>query len=67
MTDRHAGYIITLEQNIREDDSEATIAALKQIKGVLNVEPVVGDHRIAIAEARARMDLTQKLFDALEA
>ena len=35
MTDRHCGYIITLENDIREDDAEATINALRMIKGVL--------------------------------
>lgn len=55
MTDRHIGYIVTLEHDIREDDAAATIAALRQIRGVLNVTPVVSDaHVEMIAERRAR-------------
>jgi hypothetical protein len=41
MTDRHAAYLVTLEQPMREDDAESTIAALRHIKGVLDVRPVV--------------------------
>ncbi len=41
MTDRHLGYIITLEKGIREDDAEKTIEALKMIKGVIGVSPIV--------------------------
>lgn len=41
MTDRHTGYIVTLEEVIREDDAEKVINALKQIKGVIDVRPVV--------------------------
>lgn len=40
MDDRHAGYLITLTENIREDEAEATFAALRMIRGVLSVEPV---------------------------
>jgi hypothetical protein len=44
MTDRHAGYIVVLEKDIREDDAEETIlAALRMIKGVQSVQPIVAD------------------------
>ena len=52
MTDRHSGYIVTLAEDIREDDAEAVIAALKMIKGVIAVTPVVHDHAMLIAEQR---------------
>lgn len=43
MTDRHTAYIVTLEQPTREDDAAATVSALRQIKGVIDVRPVVSD------------------------
>jgi hypothetical protein len=43
MTDRHAGYLVTLASDLREDDAEATMNALFQIKGVIDVRPVVAN------------------------
>lgn len=63
MTDRHAGYIVVLERDLREDDAQATIAALQQIKGVLNVTPVVSDPELAIATIRAREEFLDRLYE----
>ncbi len=52
MTDRHSGYVVTLAKDIREDDAEAVITALKMIKGVVSVKPVVADVVMHIAEER---------------
>jgi hypothetical protein len=41
MTDRHTGYLITLDTPIRDDDSESLISAIKQLRGVIDVRPVV--------------------------
>lgn len=65
MTDRHNGYIVVLEKDIREDDAEATIAAIMQIKGVLKVVPQIADVESAIAESRAHRELLDKLFKVL--
>jgi hypothetical protein len=43
MTDRHAGYLVTLDHDIREDDAGEIIAALRMIKFVAAVEPVTTD------------------------
>jgi hypothetical protein len=53
MTDRHSGYIVVLEQDIREDDAQATINAIRMLRNVSTVEPIVGRPEIHIAEARA--------------
>lgn len=42
MTDRYSGFVVTLKEDMREDDAQATIGALRQIKGVVDVQPVVG-------------------------
>jgi hypothetical protein len=44
MTDRHCAYIVTLAKDIRSDDAEeGVLAALRMIKGVAAVEPVIAD------------------------
>lgn len=65
MTDRHAGYIVTLAENVREDDAEAIITALKMVRGVLSVEPVVADHQTAIGQSRADREWRDKLAKVL--
>lgn len=63
MTDRHSSYIVVLESDIREDDAEATLAALRQIRGVLTVEPVVASYEQHVAENRAMHAMRMKLYD----
>jgi hypothetical protein len=66
MTDRHAAYIVVLDSNIREDDARETVlTALRQIRGVLSVEPVIAGPDLHIAEMRARSELTKKLWSVL--
>ncbi len=62
MTDRYSGYVVILEDNIRDDDAQDTINAIKQIKGVLDVTPIVSDFATMIAEKRARIGLLQKMI-----
>jgi hypothetical protein len=63
MKDRHVGYAVTLESNMREDDAQATFDALRQIRGVLDVRPIVSTPEQTAAEARARRDMQEKFYD----
>lgn len=63
MTDRHAGYVVTLEQPIRDDNADPTINAIKQIKGVLSVEPIINDGDLDMKEMVARSRARSWLFD----
>lgn len=65
MTSRHAGYLITLKQELREDDAEATINTIKQIKGIATVKPVKMSIELQLAEERARVGIMQRLYEAL--
>ena len=63
----YKGFIVTLSDNIREDDAEAIINALHMIKGVVDVSPVCAnavDDRII--RLRVWHELTDKVFRALE-
>ncbi len=65
MTDRHNGYIVTLRSTMRSDDAEETITALKMVKGVIDVEPVVADPVSYIAATRERIRLREKILEFL--
>jgi hypothetical protein len=67
MTDRHAGYIVTLADDVREDDAQAIIAALGMVKGVLSVEPITADPRTFIAEARRDVEWASRIHDVVRA
>jgi hypothetical protein len=52
MTTRHAGYIVTLDDDIREDDAEAIIGAIRMIKFVQSVTPIEAGYSDVIARER---------------
>ena len=39
MTDRYDAFTVVLERNIRTDDAEPVLAAIRQLRGVLDVIP----------------------------
>ncbi len=62
MTDRHAGYIVTLEKNVREDDAYDFIHAIRMLRNVASVTPVVADPSLAIATERVRGEMRDKFY-----
>ncbi len=62
MTDRHAGYLVTLDRSIREDDAEAVLNALRMTRGVLTVTPIIDNLDIQMAYEKARMELGARLL-----
>lgn len=70
MTDRHTGYIVTLAKDIREDDAEATLTALRQVKGVLSVDPIIDEgmavYNGTMRERRRVLDLLWKLIEDVQ-
>ncbi len=65
MTDHHAGYVVILDRNIREDDAADTLNALRMVRGVQSVEPIVAGIETQIAESRARSRILGRLYDVL--
>lgn len=65
MTDRHAGYVVVLDDDIREDDAQFVINALRMVKGVVAVEPVAGDHQLLIAQQRVRAEARERVVALL--
>lgn len=66
MTDRHAAYIVTLDEDIRKDDAEAIINALRMVKHIIAVEPVVADFALGIAERRASNEWRKRIYNMLD-
>ena len=66
MTDRHAGYLITLAENLREDDAEQILTALRMVRGVLSVEPVRTGIDQQIAQSRADTVWRERIYKLLE-
>lgn len=65
MTNRHIGYVVTLEGPVREDDSEAALNAIRMIKGVVAVEPVIDNPGTQMAYQKAKYDIERRLWAAL--
>ena len=63
MTDRVGGFLVVLGEDVREDDAEATLVALRTIRGVVKVEPVVTGVHEAIARSRLAIELGRTLYE----
>lgn len=64
MTDRYAGFTVVLQEDIREDDAEFLLTALRMLKGVLEVRPIDSEFPNGmiseIRECRRIRDLMEK-------
>lgn len=63
MTDRVKGFTVTLGDDMREDDFEALLIALKMLKGVVHVEPTIVTAEDYFAYQRVRSEFRNKLYD----
>ena len=66
MTDRVNAFLVVLEQDIRLDDAEPIVDAIRHIKGVLSVTNQIVTSGDWVASQRAKAELTRRLFKALE-
>jgi len=65
MTDRYNSLVVVLEEDWRDDDCEALINAIYQLKGVASVEGNVSDPNTYIAREQAVYYWRKKLIDVL--
>ena len=65
MTDRIHSITVVLEQNVRVDDAERILDALRMVRGVISAEGNVADLDSHMAESRARTDLHKKMFEVI--
>jgi hypothetical protein len=68
MTDRHSGYVVVLAADVREDDAEeGVLNAIRMIRGVAGVEPVLADFGPqAIASMRRDREWSDALFKLIK-
>lgn len=62
MTDRVDAFTIVLDKDVREDDVEFILNAIRMIKGVMSVEPHIAD---ISSEGIGRMRMHAILWDAI--
>ena len=65
MTDRINYLTVALEKDTRDDDAEALLNAIRQLRGVADVKPNVVNSGDWLAETRVRQDLADKLWAVL--
>lgn len=65
MTDRIHSITVVLEENLRVDDAERILDALRMVRGVISADGNIADPDSHMAEVRARTDLHQKMFDVI--
>ena len=65
MTDRVHSLTVVLDVNYRDDDVKALIAAIRHLRGVIDVTPHVADVVSHMAEQRARTQLQDAIRDVL--
>lgn len=66
MTTRLKGFIVALELDIRDDDAESIMEAIRHLRYVLDVQPVTANSEDWINRTRVRRELQAKILDALE-
>lgn len=62
MTDRIHALTVVLEKDVRDDDCEPLINAIRQMRGVADVTTHVSDPSSYMAEIRAKHELGQKVL-----
>jgi hypothetical protein len=65
MTDRIKGVTVVLEPNIREDDAQVIIDAIKMIRGVCDVQTHISNLDHYMAFSQARMEMEKDIYDLM--
>ncbi len=65
MTDRYHSFTVMLEHDIREDDAEDTIKAIRQLRGVLHVTGNVASPEASVQRMRARREIQDAILKVL--
>ena len=66
MTDRLNALTVSLDRDIREDDAEVIINAIKAIRGVNGVTGNIVDPDSFVAQLRANSLVKEKLFALMD-
>lgn len=62
MTDIVKGFTVTLEKDMRIDDVDVIIQAIRMIRGIANVEPSISTSDDHMNRERIRYELRDKFY-----
>jgi hypothetical protein len=65
MSDRAKAFIVVLDSDLSEEESETTRQALLHFRGVINVKPHIHDIADVIAQDRAKYKLSTAIYEFL--
>lgn len=65
MTDRFNTLTVVLEKDMRDDEAEALVAAIHQLKGVISVSGNVTQPGLYVAQERAKFELRNQIISVL--
>lgn len=65
MTDPLKGATVVFDRDIREDDAEAVLMALRMVKDVMAVNPSMSSADDWMNQARVKNEVRDKLYTAL--
>lgn len=65
MTTRVKGFIVTLAEDIREDEMEAHMTALRMVHGVTDVRPVEAGYEDVMVRLRVDSEWRARLYDLI--
>lgn len=66
MTDRLKGVTVVFDRDIREDDAQSIIDAIRMLRHVADVIPSVNVMGDEMARIRVRNEIREKLWEALK-
>ncbi|MFA5207532.1 MAG: hypothetical protein WC428_02630 [Candidatus Paceibacterota bacterium] len=66
MTDRVKGFTVTLAEDMRIDDIEPIMQAIRMIKGVIDVQPSITDSNDHINRIQVLSNIRKKFIKFLE-
>lgn len=65
MTDRIHALTVILSREIRDDDAQPLIDAIRMLKGVADVSAHISDPGVHFAELRIRTEIERQLWEVL--
>lgn len=66
MTDRINAFTVVLDHDIRDDDVEPLLTAIRMLRGVLSVTPHVADHTAHVVRERVNHEWINKLYNLID-
>lgn len=66
MTDRLKGCLVVFDRDLRDDDAQPTIDAIRQLRGVSDVTTSLATPEDALNRLRMRRELINQIYELLK-